>query len=336
VTSVDADLSVVKTDSADPVQPGETFSYTIAVTNSGPDDARNVVVSDPIPSAFAIAGVSSSGTGTCVAALNLVMCSIDPLLAGAVWTITVQVIVPADAVFGTVTNTATVAGIGNTDPSNDTGSQTTTIGGVTGVADLTLTKRVDDTSPKEGDTVTYTVTVIDTGPDDATAVRVSDALPTGLTFVSASVTHGSYDQATGIWIMGTLTVGETAGLQIRARVDEGTAGTTISNRAVVSAADQADPTSEDDADSSPIAIEAAGGGTGAGGGTAFTGFPGARRAMAWMFGLAMLGWAMLGLAALGLGGRRGMGTIRSSEHVGVDGSPQGGYFLCEPFFYSKD
>jgi uncharacterized repeat protein (TIGR01451 family) len=330
VTPIVADLSVVKTDSADPVQPGDTFSYTIAVTNAGPDSAADVVLSDPVPAPIIVARVSSSGGGACLAALNVVTCSIDPLVAGAVWTITVQVTVPPDADPGTITNTASVTGTGNTDPSNDAASQTTTIGELTSSADITVRKAVDDDSPREGVTVTYTVTVTDNGPDDATGVRVTDALPAGVTFVSASATQGSYDEATGVWTVGSLAMGETAGLQIRARVDEGTAGTTITNRANVSAADQADPAPQDDADSAPIVVEAAGGG-GGGGGTALTGFPGAPGAISWMLAL-----ATLGLCALGLGGRRRGGALGSSAPVGSGVAPPVGRFLAEPFFFRKE
>jgi uncharacterized repeat protein (TIGR01451 family) len=329
VTPIDADLSIVKTDSADPVQPGDTFSYTIAITNAGPDDARDVVLSDPIPAALTVAGVSSSGTGACVAVQNMVTCSIDPLVAGAVWTVTVQVTVPPDALAGTVTNTATVAGVGNTDTSNDAADQTTTIGVVAGSADLTVAKTVDDATPNEGDTVTYTVMVSNAGPDDATGVQVADVLPAGLTFVSTAATQGSYDAATGEWLVGALAVGDTAFMQILAKVDDGTVGHTITNRADLSAADLDDPNPGDDADSAPIVVEAAGGGTQAGGGTASTGFPGSSGAIAWMFAL-----AMLGLAALGLAGRR-RGAVRSIASGGSGGDSPG-RFLCEPFFYVKE
>ena len=49
VTPLDADLSIVKTDSADPVMPGDSFSYTIVVTNAGPDDARDLVLTEHGP-----------------------------------------------------------------------------------------------------------------------------------------------------------------------------------------------------------------------------------------------------------------------------------------------
>ena len=49
-----ADVSVTKTDSADPVDPGDSYSYDLVVTNDGPDAASNVVVSDSVPAALSI------------------------------------------------------------------------------------------------------------------------------------------------------------------------------------------------------------------------------------------------------------------------------------------
>ncbi len=46
-----ADLVIVKTDSADPVTPGQAFTYTITVTNNGPSDSATVQVSDTVPAA---------------------------------------------------------------------------------------------------------------------------------------------------------------------------------------------------------------------------------------------------------------------------------------------
>jgi uncharacterized repeat protein (TIGR01451 family) len=301
VTPLDADLSIVKTDSDDPVQPGDSFSYTIVVTNAGPDDARDVALTDNVPGVLTISTVTSSGSGTCLTTGQSIACGIDPLAAAATWTITVQVGVPLGTPSGTVTNTATVSGTGDTDLTNDAASQTTTIGELVGSADLTITKSVDDASPAEGDTLTYVVSVTNGGPDDATGVEITDVLPAGLTFVSTTASQGSYHASTGVWTVGPVAAGEFAALQIRARVDDGTAGTTLTNRALVSAVDQRDPTRGDDDATAPVVVvvAAAGGGPGGGsGGTAFTGFPSAAL-IAWMFGL-----MMLGLFALALGRRR--------------------------------
>src|SRR5260370_928892 len=71
-------------------------------------------------------------------------------------------------------------------------------------ATLAVSKTVNNARPNLGDTITFTVTLTDNGPSDATGVRVTDLLPVGLTFVSAAPSQGSYDSATGLWTVGTL------------------------------------------------------------------------------------------------------------------------------------
>jgi uncharacterized repeat protein (TIGR01451 family) len=253
-----------------------------------------------IPGVLTVGGVTAFAPGACVTSGHTFVCGIDPLVAGATWTVTLQVDVPPGTPSGVVTNSATISGTGNTDLTNDAASEPTTIGKVVGSADLTVTKTVDDASPQEGETLTYIVTVTNGGPDDATGVEVTDVLPAGLTFVSSTASHGSYRASSGVWTVGSLAVGETAGLEIRATVDDGTAGTTLTNRALVSAVDQGDPAPGDADATAPVVVEAAGGGQGGGGGTAFTGFASAAL-IAWMFGL-----MLFGLFALTLGTRRRM------------------------------
>ena len=72
--------------------------------------------------------------------------------------------------------------------------------------DLSLTKVADKTNAKTGDTVKYTLTVTNNGPDGATGVEVKDQLPAGVTFVSASG-DGTYDNATSTWTVGSVAAG---------------------------------------------------------------------------------------------------------------------------------
>ena len=71
-------------------------------------------------------------------------------------------------------------------------------------ADLALTKTVDDNAPNVGDEITYTLTVSNGGPDDATNVTVVDNLPTGVSFVSSTPSQGTFNDGTGIWDIGTI------------------------------------------------------------------------------------------------------------------------------------
>lgn len=84
-------------------------------------------------------------------------------------------------------------------------------------ADLVTVKTVDNATPQEGDTVTFTIEVINNGYRIATNVELNDTLPAGLTFTGSSASHGSY--VTPIWSIGTLNDGEIAEINITAVVD---------------------------------------------------------------------------------------------------------------------
>ena len=100
------------------------------------------------------------------------------------------------------TNTATVSDADQFDP--NTGNNTASATETPQQADLALTKTVSDPTPNVGDTITFTVTLTNQGPDAATGVQVTDLLPAGLTFVSATPSQGSYISGTGVWTVGTV------------------------------------------------------------------------------------------------------------------------------------
>jgi uncharacterized repeat protein (TIGR01451 family) len=116
---------------------------------------------------------------------------------------------------------------------------------------LSLTKTVDDASPGIGQTITFTVTLANGGPAEATNVTVSDVLPAGLAFVAATASSGSsYDANTGVWTVPTLANAATATLDIRATVI--TAGDKT-NTASITHSDQPDPNGEDNQASVTVA-----------------------------------------------------------------------------------
>ena len=96
-------------------------------------------------------------------------------------------------------------------------------------ADLALQMSVDLLNPGVGTTVTYTLTVSNNGPANAPGVAVTNALPAGMTFVSANPAT-DYDSPTGVWTVGTLNNGDSAVLTISATVDA--SGTFVNNAAV--------------------------------------------------------------------------------------------------------
>ncbi len=70
------------------------------------------------------------------------------------------------------------------------------------LADIGVGITVSDDTPSRGDTVTFTITASNKGPDAAPATEVAVELPSGLTHSAASPSVGSYDPATGIWAIG--------------------------------------------------------------------------------------------------------------------------------------
>lgn len=110
-------------------------------------------------------------------------------------------------------------------------------------ADLNLTKTVDNSAPVANSNVTYTISVNNEGTRAGSAIEVTDLLPTGLTFVSAVPSQGSYNSATGVWTVGGLAPTATATLSLTATVTATTG--TITNAAGVTAM------AEPDLDSTP-------------------------------------------------------------------------------------
>jgi uncharacterized repeat protein (TIGR01451 family) len=123
-----ADLAVSKADNPDPVLVGAVLTYTIQVTNLGPQNATGVTVTDRLPKHVDFVSATTS-SGTCDRRGSRVTCDVgalaaDPTKANAV-TVTIQVR-PTRA--GTIKNTASVDSVEN-DPigANDRAEVSTTV-----------------------------------------------------------------------------------------------------------------------------------------------------------------------------------------------------------------
>src|SRR5690606_7316331 len=82
-----ADISVTKTDNTDFFAPGGTTTYTITVTNYGPDAAQDVVVTDALPAGISAADMS--WTGPSVSGTGALLHNAGTLAAGSSLTYTV-------------------------------------------------------------------------------------------------------------------------------------------------------------------------------------------------------------------------------------------------------
>jgi len=237
-----ADLSLTKTVSNATPLVGSVVTFTIITTNSGPQDAAQVQVTDLLPSGYtfttfnATSGTYDSTTG---------LWTLDILESSESETLQINAIVNPT---GDYTNIAEVTNSDTPDPDStpnngvptedDYGTATTTP--IPQSSDLSLTKTVNNTTPLVGSLVTFEVVVTNNGPQDNFGVQVTDILPSGYTFTGFTVSTGTYDTTTGVWTVGNLVTGDAETLQIVARVNP---SGDYTNKAEVTAATLPDPDS---------------------------------------------------------------------------------------------
>ena len=246
-----ADLSITKTDSPDPVAPGANLTYLIRVTNAGPDAAMAVTVSDMIPTDTTFASLAWPADWTClkpiVGGSGAISCTVTTLGSGAIASFTLVVNVTAGD-GATISNTAT-AGSATTDlnPGNNTATATTK---VKKQADLAVTKADAPDPVVAGTDLTYDIALNNLGPNYAVNASLTDATPANTTFVSFAQTSGPVFGCSAPAVGGTGTIsctismfsaGATATFRLVVRVNASTPnGTTLSNTATATS-DTFDP-----------------------------------------------------------------------------------------------
>ena len=230
VVAAAADLAVVKTGPAS-ANAGTVISYTITVTNNGPNPAINASLSDTIPAGTTFSSLASPGGWSCVTppanGTGTVNCTQGSMAAGsAVFTLNVNG--PAGA--ASVSNTATVTS-SSTDgtPGNNSSTANTN---VVAVANLSITKTPQPGPYGTSSPLTYTIVVSNAGPGPAASVVVTDIIPAGTTFSSATPTQGSCSGTTTVTCnLGTII--NAASATITLTVTSPAAAGVVSNTATV-------------------------------------------------------------------------------------------------------
>ncbi len=243
--TTEADLSIEKVDLTDPVIAGEVLLYQIQVTNNGPSDAQNVVISDTIPTESVFVGASP---GCSEISTGLVECTFPVIPAGHSESVLLEVRVNAGTPDGTtIYNNASVSSdTDDPDDGNNTTVPTETIANQDNdnPTDLVISKQASSDPVTAGENLTYYLTVTNNGPAVASNVQVVDALPSGVTLVSADASQGICNN--GITCdLGDLAVSASAYITIVVTVDSDQL-TAINNVARVSASNP-DPVPDNEA-----------------------------------------------------------------------------------------
>ncbi len=177
------DLAIVKT-AGSAFTIGQNATYSLAVTNvSSLPTTGTTVVSDTLAASLTFVSASGSGWSCNAPPAQTVSCNYAGVIApGATTVVTVTVLVGPGAAAG-VTNTGVVKTPDDANPANDTSTIFTDVGGGN-LIDLTISK----TSSKlvQGTQGTFTLDVTNLEDPTQQPTVVTDNLPAGLTFVSAT------------------------------------------------------------------------------------------------------------------------------------------------------
>ena len=191
------DLAIVKSASLTSLSIGQTTTFTLTMSNSGPAQATAATVIDALPTGLGtLTFVSASGSN---AATTLTASNITGTTFAGTVTIpvnqTLTVLIRATAAAnGAPVNQATVFAPSNASDATLTNNVSTATVVIGPSADLSATKVASTPSLALGQTTTFTLTFVNTGPSAVTGATLQDILPTSmrtLTFVSSAGLNGA-------------------------------------------------------------------------------------------------------------------------------------------------
>lgn len=228
-----------------------TITYNLLVTNSGSQDATDILVTDPIPAGATYVSGSANDNG-----------NYDSTTNSVIWTVSVPGAVDGEAgTFGPLSFQVTVnpsdangSNINNQASFTDDNTPGCTQGPSQGscltnevsnpVIEPIINVVKSETTPGNGQTVTagqsapitYSLVASNTGSADATNVTISDVVPAGATYVPNSANAGGqYDSTTNTitWTLPSLAAGaNSSALTFEVTVNSSDAnGSTITNQA---------------------------------------------------------------------------------------------------------
>ena len=181
-----ADIAVAMAVSSDQVSAGSNLTYSVTVTNGGPDQASGIILTDTLPSGVTVVSMSPS-KGTCTLdGTGVINCDLGNLASGEIATVTVVVTAKSG---GSLANRAAVTSIGSDPiPANNSASVTST------VTDYGVSVSPSSATVGQGQRTNLTVTVSpEFGPYDSAVLLSCSGLPAhaSCAFSPATVTPGA-------------------------------------------------------------------------------------------------------------------------------------------------
>lgn len=224
-----ADLSLTQTRVPGLVLVGDTLTYTLVLTNSGPSDATNVVLTDTLQGHVILSSATPS-QGNCNET-SMIVCPLGTLGHGTTATLTVVVNTTVEEVtISTATATSDVA-----DPF--LANNTTTLRTAVNPVDLSVSKVGSPALVMAGQQLTYTLVVTNNGPLPGTNIVLTDALPASVNLAFTSPGTLCAGVSTVVCSMGDMSVGMVATVTLAVTPTE--SGMVVNTASVT--ADEPDP-----------------------------------------------------------------------------------------------
>jgi len=206
-----ANLRVGLTPSSNPAVTGIGFTYTLVVTNAGPASATGVFATNQLPAGMSFVGASAS-QGQWTFNNGTVNCYVGTL--GAASSATVSIFVTPAAAGQFTSLAGAFANEFDPVPGDNIASASTTV--VIPKAALSLGVSDSPDPVTVGSNLTYTLSITNSGPQTATGVVVTNVLPAGVSFASASSSQGQCTFSAGVITcsLGALGAGSSAAVTI--------------------------------------------------------------------------------------------------------------------------
>ena len=215
LTVASTDLGITQSVSSPNVTLKGIVTYTSTITNNGPDVARGVLFTDALDFSLVNATITSS-VGTpdqaFIANGNVATALIGDLAPGESVIVTISALPSVNGPIGNFAGVVSLTPEANY--ANNTYSTVFTAGApARPTADLAITATPSAATTTAGQNLTYTLTVANNGPFDATNVTVRDFLPAGAGLVSATPSQGALTSIVGNLAtlnLGTIAAGASA------------------------------------------------------------------------------------------------------------------------------